>query len=1610
MADNTTNVFSQFDVAEDEEEKDVFAQFDVKKAEPPKSKFEQKYEKIDTAFQEKRAKAKEVITDVAGGAKGTAFGALGDAFTSVAPQFLQYKTAIEYDDRGNPIVKEGRVIPEVSIFDEPKVKEYFADPKKEKKLNNALKGYVTANGTVIYWDEEAKKEFPTARKFLTDADQLNPRTLLFAEPFKHHELDYSTIIQQYTELPEDRKGFQISRLQFSDYTQEPFTIGSMLPGTERFGGALVKDTIDYVKNTMGVTDTQTLATIAKLTESGELAGRRAISGIYTTGKFLTADAAVFIARTTQRLMNYNETRNFVPYSSDVERKIFNDRWLAGSAADLRKRLLAGGVAPMFASQEFAEKLLSFSPTIADRGFKIALDVKGFTAALGMKMTGSAIKEFEHFKNFVNARPKVFKMDADGKMVKGTYEEAIKAFKKQRYNHSQSLIGRFLDNLTTDKLVRGFEIDLAKLPPPKQRLVIDNRKALKQLTDEKEKLLNQESIRKYNKRWVDSEQPIDFDKTIVNLDRQIRQQRIITATAESTSGTPKWVRELGSQDAGFVLYGTALGQLNQNLNGDPLFGEFAGFTYAMGELLSRGTKFEKFPFLVAGSIKTTARAVENLSLKTLELYTGKGTFLDPRVATTQSKEIAELANITKTLSPQAQEYVEERVAGFRIVMDDLIKAGVSEDVLKPTLAKLSGLAAVEAFEMSVRSEMYASKTFDQDVIASLQDSTVIKKELINELKNLSAKFTENIASPEAGTMMGAFKANIKDTIESITKDIEEMDVLLKDYKNLQIQMLTEEFVSDVKGPRAAEIVKRLSELTDGQPLPLELLPEALTKDMKTNVLRAVNTEAIAQASGKYIDTVQSAIKLNKKINFNDSDDITRATTERLMEAQRELLEINGRRGFKALDTDPTLGGAKTDGTNLFNTLFDDVTSLEGKAKAFNENAMRSSDSSGLIKIFDTAANEILLNKLSVEDLADLKQAMRDDGYKEFSPSFMLHYVNETHKAKGLNILPLNLGFEEAAQIKSALTRIQNKFERLGQDGNNAAKARASAYAKYVGVSNQLFKNFKSPHGVSLQGLDVKLAEANKIYKLEYADRYFDNPLASNLVYDRKLGARDEVSDKFIAAPTTAHPEAKVFKTPSNKWFDLKKFSNNEDEAVNFNGNLRRMFGKRDKDGEYILSQDNNPDLVAHAKHITMEWIVSQLTKRNASGKLEDVAIDSPEFMLKLENIQKAYKTGDGKYLFSIDELFDKDGPLGLAQARINKKEVDAIASDTEILLQNALSKNTATKAHVERAEKINKNQATLFNANKNWNTHADVYNDLILNRTTDIGEFKSALLASNKNMKPEDVDDALRYIIAKHINEEVFQVSKDIELFPADQFGQLARQVQDVDFEKLRMLITAENRGPALKEILGDNHYNALLSISRYMELTKMRQSQIHVMGVPRSLSVESWISRIYSINRGVVSPKYVATEAALQAARKKNISTLEAIIADPDAAELFAKIILDKKPLDEKLGKRLLGAIAFHFSYSASRVGWRDYIIEGGDAQLQKTGYWASKAAGAVIPDAIQPDALIPSNEVEQQMQSLRFVKNKRAKKLWGAGTIFKNYAEWKAAQPELRTSMYMNQ
>ena len=42
-------------------------------------------------------------------------------------------------------------------------------------------------------------------------------------------------------------------------------------------------------------------------------------------------------------------------------------------------------------------------------------------------------------------------------------------------------------------------------------------------------------------------------------------------------------------------------------------------------------------------------------------------------------------------------------------------------------------------------------------------------------------------------------------------------------------------------------------------------------------------------------------------------------------------------------------------------------------------------------------------------------------------------------------------------------------------------------------------------------------------------------------------------------------------------------------------------------------------------------------------------------------------------------------------------------------------------------------------------------------------------------------------------------------------------------------------------------------------------------------------------------------------------------------------------------------------------------------------------------------------------MKELQFLKTRNPKKLWGKGTPFSNYAAWKKAQPEYRTSKYLD-
>ena len=47
---------------------------------------------------------------------------------------------------------------------------------------------------------------------------------------------------------------------------------------------------------------------------------------------------------------------------------------------------------------------------------------------------------------------------------------------------------------------------------------------------------------------------------------------------------------------------------------------------------------------------------------------------------------------------------------------------------------------------------------------------------------------------------------------------------------------------------------------------------------------------------------------------------------------------------------------------------------------------------------------------------------------------------------------------------------------------------------------------------------------------------------------------------------------------------------------------------------------------------------------------------------------------------------------------------------------------------------------------------------------------------------------------------------------------------------------------------------------------------VQLNGVPSGLSIESYISRFYAIQRGVVRPQYIGTEAVIQSMRMRDFA------------------------------------------------------------------------------------------------------------------------------------------
>jgi len=120
------------------------------------------------------------------------------------------------------------------------------------------------------------------------------------------------------------------------------------------------------------------------------------------------------------------------------------------------------------------------------------------------------------------------------------------------------------------------------------------------------------------------------------------------------------------------------------------------------------------------------------------------------------------------------------------------------------------------------------------------------------------------------------------------------------------------------------------------------------------------------------------------------------------------------------------------------------------------------------------------------------------------------------------------------------------------------------------------------------------------------------------------------------------------------------------------------------------------------------------------------------------------------------------------------------------------------------------------------------------------------------------------------------------------------QLRNFDYNEVGKLVTTHSQ--ALKTIMGDEKFDILEKLSNIIGVKNTSANDMAsnaglAIKVPGGLSLESMISRLYSISRGVISPKYVLTEAALLKIRKTNASILKKVLNDPKTANRLLTIL-----------------------------------------------------------------------------------------------------------------------
>lgn len=561
--------------------------------------------------------------------------------------------------------------------------------------------------------------------------------------------------------------------------------------------------------------------------------------------------------------------------------------------------------------------------------------------------------------------------------------------------------------------------------------------------------------------------------------------------------------------------------------------------------------------------------------------------------------------------------------------------------------------------------------------------------------------------------------------------------------------------------------------------------------------------------------------------------------------------------------------------------------------------------------------------------------------------------------------LNIEFDSALKFKSAINSLEKKaFGKPDNTGDTVGqfyKATKNSLHEslltttgnisddvknlYINANEQAYINFMrfSRNGT----LGKKWSETIDVQKQDGKNVLDADAKAKAIEMDG--GKTTGINNTDLEINSTTH------KLDINQWFstkDISKIIKNEADAATLLGGFERIWGKYDPSNSKIYSKAGGDsgfyfDPVGNEKMfeslqaiVTKQFTNYLLESKNAKIFLEQGGLTKSSFTTP--NLEKLLNTKgevlDYKKIQRLEEQFTITGSDGKLYKLL---DVDN-ALDLSISYDK-LVKTTEYGQKVERRMiadlKLLQNKSrelvniSLKKKQKFWNdlSGADVGlrfgtqlkdEKTFVTQVVKYGKFDDLIkvmqeMGTLKNAA--DVEDFRlmgKELVAKFIqaNFEKGAGNKLVVVNTAatgtKKASTAAQQVQIKEFDTMALKkFLSENEGGLLQVFTKEELFDINKFTDLFTNIAQKSTDDTNFTGVPRRMSVESWISRFYSMNRDIISPQYVATESVLQKMRLSEFSLLVETIKNPDLPKIIIKMLEADKPPTAKEQLALLNLL-----------------------------------------------------------------------------------------------------